>query len=318
MQDMKILVTADLHYDIARSREPARKLAAEIVAAGGDALVLAGDSAGADVAKLGECLQLFEGFHGLKLLVPGNHCLWCKDDENSLDRYERLIPQVAAGEGFVVLDHQPQVLGVSAVSAARPAGVSPAATTPAAPSGTGLGLVGSIGWYDYSFADASLGIPLAFYEAKLSPGAADYYEEHRHLVHAHREQLTERQLSIGSRWMDGVHVRLGMSDVEFTQMLAQKLRGQLARISPKVTRIAAFVHHLPFGELVPKDRPDRFAFAAAFMGSPAIGEVLLECPKVTCVCCGHSHWPGRTKIGHVNVINIGSTYTEKRLEILEL
>jgi hypothetical protein len=118
--------------------------------------------------------------------------------------------------------------------------------------------------------------------------------------------------------MDGVHVRLGMGDVEFTQMLAQKLRRQLAQISPKVSRIAAFMHHLPFGELVPQERPDRFAFAAAFMGSPAIGEVLLECPKVVCICCGHSHWPSRIKIGHVDVISIGSTYTEKRLEVLEL
>jgi Icc-related predicted phosphoesterase len=295
---MRILVTADLHYDIARSKEPARQLAREIVSAGGDAVVLAGDSAGADLGMLAQCLDLFEGFAGLKLMVPGNHCLWCKGEENSLDRYERLIPQVAAAAGFVVLDHQPQVL--------------------AGADGSQAGLVGSVGWYDYSFADQSLGIPLAFYEAKLSPGAADYYEEHRHLVHAHREKLTERHMSIGSRWMDGVHVRLGMSDVEFTQMLAQKLRGQLAQISPKVSRIAAFVHHLPFAEFVPKDRPDRFAFAAAFMGSPAMGQVLLECPKVSCVCCGHSHWPGRMKIGNVDIINIGSTYTEKRLEILEL
>ena len=46
---MRILVTADLHYDIERSRAPTRQLAREIAATGGDALVLVGDTAGADL-----------------------------------------------------------------------------------------------------------------------------------------------------------------------------------------------------------------------------------------------------------------------------
>ena len=82
--------------------------------------------------------------------------------------------------------------------------------------------------------------------------------------------------------------------------------------------IVAFMHHLPFRELVPRDRPDRFAFAAAYMGTQKLGDVLLACDKVSHVYCGHSHWPGRHRIGHVNVINVGSTYVEKKLESLEL
>lgn len=294
---MRVLVTADLHYDITRSRTSAAEMARRMAATPADALVLVGDTAGADLDLMRQCLRLFAPFAGRKLLVPGNHCLWCRAGETSIDRYERLLPEVCAVEGFSVLDHGPVILEQGPLR---------------------LGLVGSIGWYDYAFAEPGLEIPNAFYQAKVAPGAANYYEEHRHLVDAHREKLTERHMEMGSRWMDGVHVRLGMADEDFARYLAQRLGKQLADISPQVTQIAAFLHHLPFAELVPTGRPDRFAFAAAFMGSPLLGQQLLACPKVSHVYCGHSHWSGDHQIGHLRVINVGSTYVQKKLEVLEL
>lgn len=290
---MKILVTSDLHYDIARSRGPAEDLARRVLHEGGDALVLVGDSAGADLQYLRQCLELFAAFPGRKFLVPGNHCLWCQGEENSLQRYHQAVPQTAQACGFSVLDHEPAVLGAA-------------------------GLVGSIGWYDYSMQDPSLGLPGAFYEAKIAPGAAAYYQEFNWLVAAHRAELTERHLAMGARWMDGAHVRLGMSDAEFLQTLVDKLRRQLRQVEPQVETIAAFIHHLPFRELAPREAPPRAAFAMAFMGSPLLGEALLECPKVRHVYCGHSHWAHRRTIGQAQVVAIGSTYTDKRLEVLEL
>ena len=227
---MKILITADLHYDLGRSRAAARELAARVCAAGGDAVVLVGDTAGARLHWWREALGFFAGFDGRKLLVPGNHCLWCREGEDSIDRYERVLPEVAGEFGFELLDHAPVVLD-------------------------GVALVGSVGWYDYSFREACLGIPTAFYRAKVAPGA---------------------------------------------------------------DRIAAFIHHLPFEVLVPRGRPDRFAFAAAFMGSQRLGKVLLDCDKVREVYCGHSHWRARARVGRVEAINVGSTYTTKRLEVLEI
>lgn len=290
---VRIVVTADLHYNISRSREPVRRLAAETCAAGGDALVLVGDTAGADPGPLSDCLRLFDGFEGLKLLVPGNHCLWCRDGEDSLFRYHTLLPRVAAEAGFTVLDHEPAVIG-------------------------DVGLVGSIGWYDYSFADETLDIPEPFYRAKVAPGAARMLAEHRPLIEAHRGKLRERHLSFAARWMDGRYVRLPVSDERFVEMLCETLAGQLRQLAGCAERIVAFTHHLPFEQLVPRNRPDRFAFAAAYMGSPRLGEVLLAEPKVSHVFCGHSHWPGQCEIDGVNVVNVGSTYGKKRLEILEL
>ena len=67
-----------------------------------------------------------------------------------------------------------------------------------------------------------------------------------------------------------------------------------------------------------RPRPDRFAFAAAFMGSSPPGQVLLDCDKVRDVYCGHSHWAVRAGVGRVRAINVPSTYTTKRLEVLEI
>lgn len=290
---MRILITADLHYDMARSRESAERIAHEVLRKGGDALVLLGDTAGAVIEPFRRCLELFDGFTGQKFLVPGNHCLWCRDGENSIERYEHVLPAVAGKAGFSVLDHEPAVLG-------------------------SVGLVGSVGWYDYSFRDRSLGIPEPFYRAKLAPGAAGRTKHHRHLLDEYSGQLSQRSLSINARWMDGMHVKLGMEDAEFVEMLGDRLTRQLAALEERADTIVAFLHHLPFRELVPKDRPDRFAFAAAFLGAQQLGEILLGCKKVTRVYCGHSHWPTRHRIGHIEVVNVGSTYLEKRLEVLEL
>ena len=289
---MRILITADLHYNIPRSREPARRLARQVLATGGDALVLVGDTAAADVDQLRRCLHLFENFRGSKFLVPGNHCLWCRDGETSLDRYQRVLPAEAERAGFSVLDHHPAVFQHTA-------------------------LVGSVGWYDYSLADPSLEIPEAFYRAKVAPGAAAWLGQDR-LVRAHRHALTDRQMALGVRWMDGCHVRLTMSDGAFADALADKLTRQLLAVSPRVQRIVAFVHHLVLRQQVPPGRPDRFAFAAAYMGAERFGQILLACDKVSHVYCGHSHWPDRRTVGNVTVVSIGSTYVQKRLEILEL
>lgn len=290
---MRILVTADLHYDIRRSRGPARRLARRVCALGADALVLAGDTAGADLQPHRDCLALFEGFGGRKFIVAGNHCLWCRPEEDSLHRYESVLPAVAAEAGFDVLDHAPAVLG-------------------------DVALVGSVGWYDYSFRDESLGIPMAFYRAKMAPGAAAYLGTYGALLEAHRHVLTDAHMSLGVRWMDGEYVRLGVSDDDFLTALTEKLASHVAEASAKTERIVVVLHHLPFADLVPTGRPPQFAFAAAYMGSRRLGEVLQRYPKVSDVYCGHSHWPAETRIGQLRAVNVGSTYTDKQLAVLDL
>ncbi|MCK4623785.1 MAG: metallophosphoesterase [Phycisphaerae bacterium] len=292
---MRILVTADLHYDIRRSRSSVETLAERVCRTDADAIMLVGDTAGAEHQPLQDCLGLFADFTGRKFIVPGNHCLWCLPGENSIQRYEQIIPAIAAKAGFAVLDHEPAIID-------------------------GLGLVGSVGWYDYSYRDEALGIPLAFYRAKVSPGAAARFGEYRELIEEFREQLSDRHFDITVRWMDGLRMQMEMSDEEFLDYVLGRLRGQLAAFEEdsQIRQVVAFVHHLPFRQLVPTGRPAKFTFAAAYLGSDKIGDTLRTCPKVTHVFCGHSHWPGKCRIGKIDVVNIGSTYTHKNLEVLDL
>ncbi len=302
---MRIFVSADLHDDVRRSVVPNDRLVAELAAAEpsrDDVLVLLGDIAGPRPGSLASCLRRFAAFPGRRLMVAGNHDIWLPPDatapDASLQRYREALPRLVEAEGFTLLDPQPQVIG-------------------------GVGLVGSIGWYDYAFRDVSLDVPLAFYEKKIAPGAAEYYGGYEGLLAEYETRLTERHMDLGARWMDGWRVRLGMDDEAFLEQQLDMLRAHLAELAERCDRIAAFLHHVPFAELLPPARrdkplPDRFRFALAYMGSPRMGEVLAACPAVRWVACGHSHWPRRVQIGKIEGINIGSTYIHKRLEVIDV
>ncbi len=287
---MKALLTADLHYNVSRSTEPARRLIEEINDSDADVVVLVGDTAGHDTAILSECLHLFDSFGGDKLFVAGNHELWTHDGD-SYERYEREIPAVAREAGFHCLDAEPFVRD-------------------------GVAFVGSVGWYDYSFRRRELEIPIRFYEAKVGPGAAVRLDEFHHLLEP-ADDIPDAARSITTRWMDGTYVRLPFSDVRFVEILCEKLDRQLGDLPEDTTAVVACVHHLPFAEFVPAARSPAWDFGNAFLGAARFGEILLGHPRVRHVFCGHSHQSGNLQKGSIRCTNIGSTYRAKRYETLE-
>lgn len=289
---MRIVVTADLHLDIARSREPAAAIAREICGLDADILLLLGDVAGRDVGIVRECLGLFESFGGHKLFVAGNHDVWTPPGECSLERFEKTLPAVCAECRFHPLDLRPFLLD-------------------------GVGFVGSMGWYDFSFRPAWLKIPLRFYREKVAPGAAAHYTRYRRLL-ADRADVPEEAWSIGTRWMDGEYVRLPMSDLDFCHRLVERFSAHLAWSARECDRIVAGLHHLPFAGLVPAAEKPGWAFASAFLGSELFGEAMLAVPQVRHAFCGHSHMPGRLRVGQLECINVGCTYVAKRYELVEV
>lgn len=289
---MKLIVTADLHYDVARSSDPARRIAEEICGLRADALLLVGDAAGRDLGIVSECLHLFDGFAGRKFFVAGNHDIWAHPGEDSLDKLHRALPEICRKADFHPLDIEPASID-------------------------GVGLVGSIGWYDFSFRPMHLGIPLRFYSEKIAPGAAARMDRYSHLV-ADRTDVPESAMSMGTRWMDGEHVRMAMSDTEFCRMLLERLDQHLQQAARHCDKIIVGLHHLPFRELVPTSEDPSWAFAQAYMGSELFGELLLAHPKVRYVFCGHSHRAGSVRHQHLECINVGCTYTEKRYDVIEL
>ncbi|MBN1490295.1 MAG: metallophosphoesterase [Phycisphaerae bacterium] len=288
---MRIVATADLHYNIPRSVVPTEHVAAKINRLGGDALLILGDACGRDLGILRRCFSLFEHFPGQVFFVAGNHDIWTYG-QDSLVRYEKEIADLCREAGVWYLDAEPYVAG-------------------------GVAIVGCMGWYDYSFRQRELGIPIRFYERKVGPGAAARMDEHRHLVEGH-DDLPASALEVTTRWMDGVFVRLPMMDHEFTRRLCDQLAGQLRAVEPQVDQIVVGMHHVPFASMVKGSGRPSYDFANAFMGSTRFGDLLLASPKVRHMVCGHSHNRQHVQCGHIACVNVGSTYLSKRYVVLDV
>jgi len=286
---MRILLTADLHYNHPRSKALAEDLIDQMNADGGDVLAVIGDTAVADGDALEQCLSRFT-FTGPKLFVAGNHELWTHGPDSDAI-FTDTLPRRIRDLGWHWLETDPFVAGDVAI-------------------------VGSIGWYDYSFAMPSLGIPDRFYAGKISPGAAERFTQHAKLFET-TDDISPAARELVARWNDGKFVKLHRSDEAFLQEILDRLADQLTALSGK-RRVVACVHHLPFRDLLPPPHSAQWDFAKAFLGSERIGQVLLKFPNVLDVFCGHSHLPMTASIGNVDAVNIGSGYRWKTYKVLEI
>lgn len=280
---MRLLVTADLHINHPRSRPLAIDLIRRLNQIKADIMLLVGDTSTADDDQLESALKQIE-FSGPRLFLCGNHELWTRRAD-SHDLFVNELPKRVQALGWHWLEENPYI-------------------------GQGVSVIGSVGWYDYSYAPAYLGVPHRFYEAKVSPGAA----QHLGLNHLVGPDLTPESLSIFARWNDGKNVKLGRSDEVFLEERLVGLRESLSRV-PSDHRIVAAVHHVPFYGLLPPRHDPVWDFARAYLGSERIGELLLSDHRITHVFCGHSHFPIEKKIGHMHGINVGSGYRLKRFWI---
>src|SRR5436309_11285707 len=94
---LRIAVTADLHWGHhARGVEATRRLIAFLEAHPPDVVVLAGDI-GTGVL-FGDCLAQFARVECCKVLVPGNHDLWVRpeDERDSLALHREELPRIAS------------------------------------------------------------------------------------------------------------------------------------------------------------------------------------------------------------------------------
>lgn len=286
---MRLLVTADLHYNHPKSRPVADDLIDRMNRAGGDVLLVVGDSAVADGDSLERCLSRFQ-FAGPKLFVAGNHELWTTGPD-SYSLFADDLPRRVRALGWQWLETEPARFGDVAV-------------------------VGTVGWYDYSFASDALGIPQRFYANKVSPGAAERLHEYVHLL-SPADDIAPAGREAVARWNDGKFVKLGRSDEEFLDELLDRLDWQLDTVED-LPRVVAAVHHVPFRELLPPPASAQWDFVKAFLGSERIGGVLLDHPNVAHVFCGHSHLAAEARIGPIEAVNIGSGYRWKTFRTLDV
>src|SRR4051812_12781167 len=286
---MRLLITSDLHHNHHRSKPLAEGLIEKINRAGGDVLVLVGDTAVLADGALENCLSRIR-FSGAKLFVPGNHELWTRGND-SYEIFTRVLPQLVEKLGWQWLQTKPFIADEIAI-------------------------VGSLGWYDYSFAQESLQIPRRFYEAKISPGAAERFEEYSYLFKP-ADDITRHARDVMARWNDGKFVQLHRSDDEFLDELLAMLRSQLDQLRDH-PRVLAATHQFPLRELLPPPHTEQWDFAKAYLGSEKIGKLLLEYPNVRDLYCGHSHFPAEAQVGHIHAKNTGCGYHRKILHEIDV
>jgi 3',5'-cyclic AMP phosphodiesterase CpdA len=285
---MRLAFTADLHWGSRAEGDAAtRELAADLWADPPDVLVLAGDvGAGQHFA---ECLALFAGLPGRKALVPGNHDIWVRPDDprgDSLRVYREHLPRLCAAHGFHYLDREPLLL--------------PEAD---------LALVGSMNWYDYSWAPEG-------------PSLFPDWEE----------RVRIKRFSRG-RHNDANFVRWPLDDVSFTREAVSTLERHLDEARRRAGNVTVITHHPPFYDLsFPRPPLDGRNLAElspggpeytryldrvlwdAFGGNRALEELLTRRQAdVRFAFCGHTHFSRENRLGRIQGYNIGGDYDHKRL-----
>lgn len=266
---MRFWVTSDLHYGRTKGDEATAQLAEHVRSHPADAFVLVGDLGNGREA-IETCLQLFEDLPGPKLAVPGNHDVWTEGwpETDSWEIHERAFAQVLEAANFHPLHLRPIEID-------------------------GVGFVGSMGWYDYSFRD-DLDVEMVSYETKVPPW------------------------STRAIWMDAHYAHFADDDRTLTARLAARLREHLESLAS--ADIVAAVHHLVDKSLLVHPRavvPFKWRWANTFLGANVFGEVLTDDARVRSAFCGHIHMDRAQSVRGLPARCVGSDYRKKQLFLAE-
>lgn len=274
---MRIAVTADLHWGHHASGAAASRLLFDYLKAHPpDLLILAGDVGTGTL--YGDCLAQLVDVPCLKAVVPGNHDIWVKFEAeyDSLFLYDEELPRISAQHGFHYLDQGPLILPQA-----------------------GVAIVGSINWYDYSWA----------------------LEKLRTLHPEELSRLESKRFSRG-RHNDANFVRWPLDDVGFTTRVVANFERQLLQALEQVPRVVAVTHHPPicalgFPRPVPATSLDSLLWDA-FCGNSAMEELFeRHAERIAFAFCGHTHRARETVWHGIRGYNVGGDYHFKRLLLLD-
>jgi 3',5'-cyclic AMP phosphodiesterase CpdA len=272
----RLAVTADLHWGHSEAGNQATLLLRDFLGPEPpDVLILAGDIGTGD--NFQECLALFKDLPCRKALVPGNHDLWVMPDDqrgDSMVLYTEHLPALCKAEGFHYLDTGPLLVS------------------------NDLAVVGSINWYDYTW-------------------ALDRLRQH---VPDWEERVHEKRFDRG--WHnDGRFVRWHLDDMRFTAQTVAQLGRHVQEARANARRVVVVTHHPPFyGLSFPGERPlttDAMLWDA-FTGNQAMEDLLKEqADTIPLVFCGHTHRARENLFGPTRGYNVGGDYHFKRLLLFD-
>jgi predicted phosphohydrolase len=272
-QPLQLAITADLHWGHGgRGEDATRLLASFLHAQTPDILVLAGDLGTGSL--FGDCLRLFADLPCRKALVPGNHDLWVRpeDERDSLQVYQEDLAQICRQYGFHYLDRGPLLLPEA-----------------------GLALVGSINWYDYSWSLEAI--------RRAYPGEEERLASKRFTRGRHNDANFVR-------WpLDDVRFTAQVVDT-----LERHLRAALGQVERVVVVTHhPPIPAMSFPEKQPPLSLDDLLWDA-FGGNRAMEELLGRyAERIAFAFCGHTHRARECTWHGLRGYNVGGDYHYKRL-----
>jgi 3',5'-cyclic AMP phosphodiesterase CpdA len=236
--NMKIAITSDLHLPITPITLIAR-LAEQVAAYRPDVFIVAGD-VGESLPDWQRCLSTLKSIVDAPLLVlAGNHDLWTRNIWPSQKLFEELLPEQTAKVGGVWLEWAAFVRD-------------------------GVGIVGSIAWYDYSAID-----PVFQHEPPDQIGR-------------HKRDFNYDAQGIDWRW----------TDPDFAGMVGDKLLARLDRLeNDDAVKQIVVATHVPLleAQMCRKPGNSSWGYSNAYFGNLTLGREVLHRGKVTHVISGHTH-----------------------------
>ncbi|HEX9037112.1 MAG TPA: metallophosphoesterase [Ktedonobacterales bacterium] len=232
----RVVVASDLHLGITR-RETLENLATAIAAERPDLTVLAGDI-GEGHSRFRSCLEIFLGLPGDTAVLAGNHDVWACEGLSSVELWERALAAAARAAGMLWLEDEVWVK-------------------------EGLGVAGSIAWYDYSAAAPGLNRSAAFWAANK-----------------------------GRYNLDARLVNWPWPDQEFAARVGDGLVERVMRLEEDASVQAILVvTHVPLYEEQMERRPHdlNWTIGNAYFGNLTLGARLEAARKLHGVISGHTH-----------------------------
>jgi predicted MPP superfamily phosphohydrolase len=261
---MRIIVTSDTHYH-AEWQQRLAAFVGEIAALKPDAVILAGD-VGEGLGGFGGMLDLLQPLDCPRLIVAGNHDLWADRQASSEARWTEILPRLTREHGAIWLEADNWCKD-------------------------GLGICGTIGWYDYTARDPSLPVT-----------DADY---------AMMKQLYN---------VDGLRIDWHYTDIDFANRVGEAFAARLAALDadPAIREILV-VSHVPAFEVAMVRKPGNktWNFSNAYFGNLTLGKRIVASSKVTRVVSGHTHVGINAQVGAIEVRVIPSDYGSPAYVVLD-
>lgn len=236
-----------------------------------DAIVLGGDIA-VGIDNIAEVLESFSSNFSSVYVLPGNHDLWLystRNDGASYTLYSKLLPDLCSKLKCNYLENNNYILLKD------------------------WGLVGTIGWYDYSAKLDMLQLP------------DDYYKINKFKYNN-----------------DGSYVNLGKSDKEFALELKKKLETNINKLLPKVNNLIVCTHVPIFDSAIVYNNNEFWNIGNAYFFNLTLGRYIKTISKLRLVLSGHIHRSisitHKAETGDFIEITSGSDYGNPEINLITI